>query len=440
MIKHNGESCSIIENYQLVENSIAWIVAWYCLGSLFGGLTQNILVDLIGFKMSITFYNFSILIGWIILLRFDCVEDDMIRTIWISRSLQGFGCGGLTLLVPSYISEITDINIKSKVQVIHHVFISFGISFTYHLGVICSTFNNIIYSCLFWSILHILIVYFLPESPYYMVNKRSANEVKNVMRLIRGPFYDADECYTRLQKCTEQLRDKNTSFCEALTEKHCIKVLTIGIGLIIFQQLCGVTMLTQFMQEVVVHFGDYDETSSLTSIAVLSLSILQVVVCLAAIETVEMFGRKTLLFISSICMAITLSMLLVYHIILPKYLASDCYEDAPLFLIFSYIFSYNIGWGPIVMVVIADITTLNSMKKSTGILHGIGQIVMFIVVCLFYNDKFMSYNSVTLWFYTLCCYVSALFVCFVVRETHGKNPKRIESLLTNDCIVNSDSD
>ncbi|XP_050431140.1 facilitated trehalose transporter Tret1-like [Adelges cooleyi] len=155
-----------------------------------------------------------------------------------------------------------------------------------------------------------------------------------------------------------------------------------------------------------------------------------VIFCVIAIELVEFWGRKTLLLTSSLGMGASLSVLIVYYVFTNS--SEFTVTDYKSYVILTYACFYFIGWGPIVMVVFAEITTLNIMKWATGVFNACGQIVFFLVVYFFYNDHAYMTNSVILWIFTGACFASALFVVLCVPDTRGMTLKQIKEMLEYD--------
>lgn len=86
----------------------------YCLGTVFGCLAQGQLVCSLGFRYSLVLYNLLVFVGWLIVLQVDSAPFGA-EAIWIGRLVQGMGIGGLSLLIPTYISHITDYNMRGTV-------------------------------------------------------------------------------------------------------------------------------------------------------------------------------------------------------------------------------------------------------------------------------------------------------------------------------------
>lgn len=112
MIKGNGDcKDNGVEARHLVAS---WNTAGcYCLGATVGSLVQGILADTIGCRQAMVVCDLIVLVGWLILLQVDNTPVGS-QAIWAGRLFQGFGSGGLSLLTPVYITQITDFDIRGK--------------------------------------------------------------------------------------------------------------------------------------------------------------------------------------------------------------------------------------------------------------------------------------------------------------------------------------
>lgn len=98
------------------SNQVTWRVAGcYCLGTTVGGLLQGLFNKVLCYKMSAIVYDLNVLIGWAILFQLNSNPFGS-HAIWIGRFIQGIGTGGLGLLIPTYLSHITDFDIRGKTE------------------------------------------------------------------------------------------------------------------------------------------------------------------------------------------------------------------------------------------------------------------------------------------------------------------------------------
>lgn len=99
-------------NQEVADDPVSWrTVGCYCLGSALGGLLEVPLTGRFGCKWSTVAYNAVATIGWLILAPIYAASYRS-QILPIGRLVLGFGAGGLGLLTPKYISQITDPDIR----------------------------------------------------------------------------------------------------------------------------------------------------------------------------------------------------------------------------------------------------------------------------------------------------------------------------------------
>lgn len=111
-IQTNADWADDVRGQVVLETAVC-----YCLGTVLGCLAQGWLVCSLGFRYSVVLYDSLVFVGWLIVLQVDSAPFGA-EAIWIGRLVQGMGTGGLGLLIPTYISHITDFDIRGTVVIL----------------------------------------------------------------------------------------------------------------------------------------------------------------------------------------------------------------------------------------------------------------------------------------------------------------------------------
>ena len=150
------------------------------------------------------------------------------------------------------------------------------------------------------------------------------------------------------------------------------------------------------------------------------MGFINIVFTLVAIFTVDKFGRKPLLIIGSIGMAIgmfAIAMLAFFKII----------GISTLIFIAIYTASFMMSWGPICWVLISEIFPNTIRGKAIAIAVAAQWIFNFIVSATF--PYLLALNSTfTYALYGVMSVLSALFVWKMVPETKGKTLENMNLL------------
>ena len=206
----------------------------------------------------------------------------------------------------------------------------------------------------------------------------------------------------------------------ALLKPGVRNVLVIGIVLAVFQQWCGINVIFNYAQEIFSAAG-YAVSDVLMNIVVTGVT--NVIFTFVAIYTVDKWGRRTLMFVGSVGLA------MIYFIL------GTCYflgvNGWPmLLLVVLAIACYAMSLAPVVWVVLSEIFPVRirgmAMALSTFFLW---------VACFLLTYTFPILNeavgaSGTFWLYGGICLAGFLFIWAKLPETKGKTLEELEKELT----------
>ena len=150
---------------------------------------------------------------------------------------------------------------------------------------------------------------------------------------------------------------------------------------------------------------------------------LSIAACLVAIFLIDRIGRRPLLLIGSIGMAITLSVLTVAFA--TGDLSNGKLQLAPhvgvLALISAnlYVIFFNFSWGPVMWVMLGEMFP-NQIRGSGLAVSGAAQWTANFLISVSFPVLARSIGlPVTYGFYAACAFVSIVFVLKMVHETRG---------------------
>ena len=219
-------------------------------------------------------------------------------------------------------------------------------------------------------------------------------------------------------KAQEILNDIKATAHEK-TEKiftYGVAVIVIGILLSVFQQAIGINAVLYYAPRIFESAGAEGGGMMQTVI----MGIVNIVFTLVAIFTVDRFGRKPLLIIGSIGMAVG------------AFAVAMCDSMAikgilPVLSVIVYAAFFMMSWGPICWVLIAEIFPNTIRGKAVAIAVAFQWIFNYIVSSTFpalYDFSPMFAYSL----YGIICVDAAIFVWRWVPETKGKTLEDMSKL------------
>ncbi len=278
------------------------------------------------------------------------------------------------------------------------------------------------------ALLFFILLFFVPESPRWLVMKGKVQKALDVLKKALGEL-KAKEVLRDIQESVsaeigtkeEEVKDKS-----ALTRKVIIIITLVGIMLSIFQQFVGINVVLYYGPEIFRKMGTGTNASLLQTVMV---GVVNVLFTFIAIRTVEKVGRKPLLIIGSIGMAIGMTGIGMYAYWQSLGLGT---------LIFMMIFvaSFAMSWGPIVWVLLAEIfpNKIRGIAMSIAVAAQWGANFLVSQTFPMMNNNPVLYEKFhggfPFWLYALACVVSIFLVWAFVPETKGKSLEEMEKMWT----------
>jgi len=345
------------------------------------------------------------------------------------RILGGVGVGLASAISPMYIAEIAPSEIRGTLVSCNQFAIIFGMLVVYFVNylILGDHQNPIILkdaqgvlsvspesdmwtvkegwrymfgSESFPAILFGILLFFVPKTPRYLVLIEQEEKAFSILEKINGQ-----------KKAKEILNDIKSTVHEK-TEKlftYGVPVIIIGILLSVFQQAIGINAVLYYAPRMFENAGAEGGGMMQTVI----MGIVNILFTLVAIFTVDRFGRKPLLIIGSIGMAIGAFAVAICDNIGLKGII-------PVLSIIVYAAFFMMSWGPICWVLISEIFPNTIRGKAVAIAVAFQWVFNYIVSSTFpplYEFSPMFAYSL----YGIICVIAAIFVWRFVPETKGKS-------------------
>jgi MFS transporter, SP family, sugar:H+ symporter len=353
----------------------------------------------------------------------------------MARFAAGVGVGAASVLSPAYISEVTPASMRGRLSSLQQVMIIAGLTGAffgnYFLAHVAGRSTDILWlgyaawRWMFWmqiipASVFLLTLLLIPESPRYLVARGRHGEASGVLTRLFGTATAA----TKLLEIKASLTSGHTPRLSDLIDRatgRWRRIVWVGIGLATFQQLVGINVVFYYGAVLWQAVG-FSEADSL-KINILS-GALSIAACVLAIFLIDRIGRKPLLMIGSIGMAITLGALTMAFA--TGDLSDGTLHLAPnigrLALISAnlYVIFFNLSWGPVMWVMLGEMFP-NQIRGSGLAVSGAAQWIANFLISVSFPVLAKSIGlPITYGFYTACAFISIIFVVKMVHETRGR--------------------
>lgn len=396
------------------------------IGCIIGGIISGIFATRFGRKKSliiasVLFFISAVGSGFPEMIFFNSSTN--ISTLLISfniyRIIGGIGVGLASAICPMYIAEMAPADIRGKLVSWNQFAIIFGMLVVYFVnyfivfGKDATWINQEGWRLMFLSESFVaatfgILLFFVPETPRYLALNHNDEKALNILSKINGSV----KAKAILSEIKETVHEKVE---KVLT--YGWKVLVIGILLSVFQQVVGINVVLYYAPTIFKGLGFGNDAAMWQTVI---MGIVNIIFTLVAIFTVDKFGRKPLLIIGSVGMAIgmfaigTLAYLQIIGV-------------STLIFIVIYSASFMMSWGPICWVLISEIFPNTIRGKAVAIAVAAQWIANFVVSSTF---PMLEAFSITFTYvlYGVMSVISALFVWKMVPETKGKTLEDMSKL------------
>jgi sugar porter (SP) family MFS transporter len=343
------------------------------------------------------------------------------QLLWfiVFRMIGGLGVGMASMLSPMYIAEISPASIRGRMVSVNQLTIVIGILLTYYINYLLASTTDgwrWMFGCgLIPSLLFFLGMFFVPESPRWLMTKGKEIKSRKILQKIGGLDY-ADDIILQIGQTTNE---SDRGRWKVLLNKSIFPVLLIGIVLAVYQQFCGINVVFFYAPDIFAKTGAGVQAQLLQTVAVGAVNL---IFTLVAMWLVERAGRRGLMLFGS-------AALIVCYIIIGL-LLRDITGNGSLLLLFVLlaIASYAVSLAPVTWVLIAEIFPNRIRSEGVALATFFLWLACYTLTLTFpvIMSKFGGYTA--FWIYALVCLLGFLFVYFKVKETKGKTLEEIEEV------------
>lgn len=434
-------SCATIS----IESASLSGISWYDLssveiglvtsGSLYGALIGSILAfnvaDFLGRRRELVVASISYLVGALV----SALAPDF-AVLVIGRFIFGIGIGLAMHAAPMYIAETSPSQIRGRLISLKEFFIVFGMVIGYTIGsLLVDTVSGWRYMYGASTPLAIIMgigMWWLPPSPRWLllcaiqgkgnIQELRENAICCLCRLRGEAITDSAPAQIddMLSEFSSNGDEKEVTFLEMFQGK-CLKALSIGAGLVLFQQITGQPSVLYYAASIFQSAG-FSSASDATRVSIL-LGVLKLIMTGVAVLAVDRLGRRPLLLGGVSVMVVSLFLLGSYYTFL---------DNAPAMAVVAlllYVGCYQLSFGPIGWLMISEIFPLRLRGRglSIAVLVNFGSNAL--VTFAFSPLKAWLGAGIVFYIFGVIAVFSLVFIYFVIPETRGLSLEEIEAKL-----------
>ncbi|MCQ2153754.1 MAG: sugar porter family MFS transporter [Bacteroidales bacterium] len=432
----SGTTADVSLQFGLTDMSKGWYVGCALVGSIIGVACAGMLSDFLGRKKTILIAAVLFSVSAI-----GCCFCIGFRDLVVYRIVGGLGIGIVSIVSPMYISEISPARVRGTMVGLYQLAVTMGLLLAYLVNYLIlsngegaqfsSPFLQHYFSDQMWrgmlgsesvvTVLFLLIAFFIPESPRWLIVRGRYDEAMTVFGRLRTTVEGAAEEFDATRA---SVSGEVRSEWRALLEPGIRKAVLLGSAIAILGQFMGVNAVLYYGPDIFADAGLASRDSSFSTVLVGLVNMLTTVLAVFIIDRV---GRKKLIYYGVSSMIVCLVLIGCYFFFGR---AMGLSPVVLLVLFLLYIFSQAISISAVVFVLLSEMYP----NRVRGIAMSIAGLSLWVGTYLIGQFTPWCVSTLTpggtFLFFAVMCLPYMYIMWRKIPETTGRSLEEIEKFWT----------
>jgi len=411
-----GAMIYIRDEYSLSDFEYSFIIAILSIMAILGAAVSAVVSDTYGRTRTLFTSSIFFFIG-----NFLMAASTNYDLLLIGRIFCGFGVGTGLAIDPLYISEMSPARYRGSLVSLSEMSINIGITFGFFFDWIFSFLPvhlawrmMLAMGCVIPVIMMYLSYCLMSETPRWLLSQGRINEASKVLSQMSNSFAEAELTKKKILESIEYGKNMKTSWKEIIQPDPVLRrMLLIIIGVGISQQLCGIETVMYYTPVILEHAGIPTRSQQLGIQVLMGIfKVFSLILTAYLLDRPGSTGRRLLLLISLPgCGFCLLFLGLSYSA-----------DNLPLsiFSLFSYVFFFSFGVGPVCWLLLSEVLPLHVRAKGMSIATSLNRVTSATTSLTYLPLVNFIGDDGTFYFYAVLCGACTLFAYLFVPETKGK--------------------
>jgi SP family arabinose:H+ symporter-like MFS transporter len=263
------------------------------------------------------------------------------------RFIQGIAIGGSSVLGPMYIAEISPAKWRGRLVGCFQFSVVFGILLAYLSNYLVglSGFGDTEWR---WKLgisalpaaFFLVMLFTIPRSPRWLVSKGRIEEARQVLSLTGEENFEQN-----LQDIIQSIDLEHRRGEDHLFSRQYRAPIFLAVSIGMFNQLTGINAILYYLNSIFENAGFSKVSGDLQSVAVGATNILFTIL---AMSVIDRFGRKILLLVGSVGMALCLAGVAAIF-----FLGTN--QNLLVWLLMGYIAAFGFSQGAVIWVYLSEV-------------------------------------------------------------------------------------
>ncbi|MHB1936219.1 MAG: sugar porter family MFS transporter [Acidobacteriaceae bacterium] len=336
------------------------------------------------------------------------------------RVVGGLGIGGSSVLGPMYIAEIAPAKWRGRLVGTFQINIVLGVLLAYMSNFFIATFHL---GLLEWhwqlgvagipAALFLIMLLTIGRSPRWLVMRARIEEARHALMQANTP-----DCEAELQEIVASVHLERQAKDEPLLTRKYRLPIFLAVSIAIFNQLTGINAIIYYMNDIFAAAGFNSLSAGKQAVYV---GLANLIATVAAISVIDKLGRKTLLLIGSVGMAVCLLLVAVIFQ-LPGH------QRYLLPLLVLYIVAFAISQGAVIWVYLAEVFPTRVRAKGQSLGTSANWISNAIISGIF-PVLAVSHAALPFYFFAAMMALQFFVVLFIYPETKNLSLEQMQRKL-----------
>jgi len=337
-----GTEQQLIQVFGLSADQLGTTVAIALVGTVIGAMFSGSIGERMGGREAL-----RILAACYVISAFGCAFAWNWPALLAFRIIGGLAIGGSSVLGPVYIAEIAPARWRGLLVGTFQINIVIGIVIAYLSNYVVSLFGLGLNE---WrwqlgvaaapALLFFIMLFTIPRSARWLVLKQRIKEARDVIAVL-----GADDPDTELKEIVDSIHIEGMTHSEPLFQRKYLRPMFLAATVAGFSQLAGINAILYYSNYIFEKAGFSKSSGLLQSVA---LGATNLVFTLVAMSLIDKLGRKTLLLIGSVGMAICLGGVgMIFY--------TGQHQDLLIIFLVAYIAFFAISIGAVIWVYISEV-------------------------------------------------------------------------------------
>jgi len=352
--------------------------------------------------------------GWILVLD--------IATLWTTlagRALMGLAMGATVVVIPLYVSEVTEDALRGRLGSLMLLSVNLGILIAYSLGGFLDVLGVAIF-CGGIPVIFAVVFYFCPESPLFLFSTGQESAAVATLRRLREPGDQVAAEIAAIRAAGKAADCSEPKLSDLVRGRAARKAAIISLGVLFCQQGSGISPVMYYVGAIFQRSGG--SISPIVSSCIVAA--VQLAGSCVATALMDKAGRRTLMLLS--CTVMGISQACLGFAMMPNTPAPSW---LPVMSLSVFILAYALGAGPAPFVIVSEVAAPRVKAMTCSVAIAYNCLCSFIITKIFPDLMYYLGDHGVFWAFACACAVGAIFCWFCLPETSGRSSASIQAEL-----------